>query len=214
MLLSHIYHKGKNWNITLTLGFRPTVEAPFGSDYSMESSWVWRNKLYTPGFGDFLCRSSRALLGWVRTVGRKPYSGLSRDVQLGSSQGSGWSLSRWRVNLRPEAIQFSLGVIRPENLVSHILSVLQGPFFSSFKPPSRLSCVFLWGEVFVWPLCHKAQIGGVKFLLSSRRISGAQPQEPSGSRSPLLPRPFSTDRSVWLDSQLSEESWLFQTCSI
>ena len=26
----------------------------FGSDYNLEPSWVWRNKLFTPGFGDVL----------------------------------------------------------------------------------------------------------------------------------------------------------------
>ena len=29
------------------------------------------------------------------------------------------------------------------------------------QTPSRLSCVFHWAEASVWPLCHKAQIGGV-----------------------------------------------------
>lgn len=30
-----------------------SVEAPFGSDYSTNSSWVWRSMLCKPGFGDF-----------------------------------------------------------------------------------------------------------------------------------------------------------------
>ena len=30
------------------------LKSTSGSDYSLESSWVWRDKLCTPGFGDFL----------------------------------------------------------------------------------------------------------------------------------------------------------------
>ena len=68
---------------------------------------------------------------------------------------------------------------------------------------SGLSCVFHWGEASLWPLCHKAQISEVlqrwlsfwKFLPSPHRISGAEPEWPSGSWSPLLPRPLSRDCS-------------------
>ncbi len=38
-----------------------------------------------------LCISSQARSGWMGTVGRQPFSGLSRDVRWGSSQGSGWA---------------------------------------------------------------------------------------------------------------------------
>ena len=70
---------------------------------------------------------------------------------------------------------------------------------------TKLCGVFHWGEASInRPLCHKAQISGVlrwwlsfwKFLPSPHRISGAQPELPSGSWSPLLPRPFSPDCSV------------------
>lgn len=52
------------------------------------------------------------------------------------------------------------------------------------------------------------------FLPSPHRISGAHPEGPSSLWSPLFPRPFYTDCSVWLGGQLLEESWLLQTSSI
>ena len=38
-----------------------------------------------------LCRSSQALSGWRGRVPAQLFSGLSRDVRLGSSPGSGWA---------------------------------------------------------------------------------------------------------------------------
>ena len=37
-----------------------------------------------------LCRSSQALSGWMGSVAAQVFSGLFRDVQSGSSPGSGW----------------------------------------------------------------------------------------------------------------------------
>ena len=79
--------------------------------------------------------------------------------------------------------QFNLG---PETLVSYsplgAFLQLQAGFhvFCFFATPSRLSCVFHWGEASAWTVCHKAQISGVlqwwlsfwKFLPSLHRISG------------------------------------------
>ena len=69
-----------------------------------------------------LCRSSQALSGRIGSATAQLFSGLSRDVRLGSSPGSGWatqghsetcleatpvfsvclgSLSCWKVNLCP-----------------------------------------------------------------------------------------------------------------
>ena len=39
-----------------------------------------------------LCRSSQALSGWMVSVAAPLFSGLSRDVQSGSSPGSGWAI--------------------------------------------------------------------------------------------------------------------------
>ncbi len=38
------------------------------------------------------CRSSPVLSGWMVNVGGQPFLGLSRDAQLGLSQGSGWAI--------------------------------------------------------------------------------------------------------------------------
>ena len=89
-----------------------------------------------------------------------------------------------------------------ESCFSQSLELLEMLFLQT---PSRRSCAFHWGEPSIWPLCHEAQIGAVlqwwlsslKFFLSPHRISGALPEWPSGSWSPLLPRPFSRDFSVW-----------------
>jgi len=39
-----------------------------------------------------LCHSSPVLSGWMVNVGGQPFLGLSRDAQLGLSQGSGWAI--------------------------------------------------------------------------------------------------------------------------
>ena len=43
--------KINKWNITL---YSVLCRSTFGSDYSLESSWVWRYKFGTPVFGEFL----------------------------------------------------------------------------------------------------------------------------------------------------------------
>ena len=80
-------------------------------------TWIWGSSAILP------CRSSPVPSGWMVTVGGQPFSGLSRDAQLGLGQGSGWasqegsqlfrshsfvilavclgSLSCWKVNLWP-----------------------------------------------------------------------------------------------------------------
>ena len=81
-------------------------------------------------------------------------------------------------------------------------------FWCLFADSNGLFCVFYWGEASVWPLCHKAQIGGVlqwlsfwKFLPSPHGITGAQPEGPSGSRSPVT-KALLPNCSVWPGSQL------------
>ena len=78
-----------------------------------KSSWVGPNKLHIPGFGDF-CGSSQALSGWMGTVSGRPFSGLSREVGMGSSLVGPLknilaavcfgSLSCWKVHLRPRVL--------------------------------------------------------------------------------------------------------------
>ena len=67
----------------------------FGSDYNLESSWVWHYKLGTPVFWgvspNIFRRSSQALSGWMGSVAAQLFSGLSKDDRSGSSPGFGWS---------------------------------------------------------------------------------------------------------------------------
>ncbi len=88
-------------------------------------TWIWGSSDIPP------CRSSPVLSGWMVNVGGQPFLGLSRDAQLGLSQGSGWaiqeqsqellwshsfvilavclgSLSCWKVNLRPSLRSWAL----------------------------------------------------------------------------------------------------------
>ena len=78
---------------------------------------------------------------------------LHRWDGIGQVMSSGWCLPD--MTLRIEVKQFILGFIRPEYLVFH------SPLGAFLQAPSGLSCVFHRGQASVWPLCHKAQIGGV-----------------------------------------------------
>ncbi len=49
-------------------------------------TWIWGSSAIPP------CRSSPVLSGWMVNVGGQPFLGLSRDAQLGFSQGSGWAI--------------------------------------------------------------------------------------------------------------------------
>ncbi len=49
-------------------------------------TWIWGSSAIPP------CRSSTVLSGWMVNVGGQPFLGLSRDAQLGLSQGSGWAI--------------------------------------------------------------------------------------------------------------------------
>ena len=122
----------------------------FGSDYSLESSWVWRYKLGTPVFGEFLPIFSADPLklcqvGWEVLLHSYfqvspemfdqvqvwalsgPFRGTFRDlswshccVVLAVCLGS---LSCWMLGIQAKA--FNLGFIRTENLASHGLRVFR-----------------------------------------------------------------------------------------
>src|SRR4029434_2805043 len=49
-------------------------------------TWIWGSSAILP------CRSSPVLMV---NVGGQPFSGLSRDAQLGLGQGSGWASQEW-----------------------------------------------------------------------------------------------------------------------
>ena len=139
--------------MTLTYVFRPVIcWSTFGSDYSLESSWVWRYKLGTPVFGEFLPFFSADPLklcqvGWgmslcsyfqvfpevfdwvqVRALAG-PLKGIQRLVPkpllrcLGCVRGLGRSLSGWKVNLLP-----SLGSWALWSRISSRISLYFAPF--------------------------------------------------------------------------------------
>lgn len=86
-------------------------------------------------------------------------------------------------------------------------------------PPTRPFRCLLWGQASVWTLCDKVQTGVAlhlwltfgNFLPSACRISGAQPDWPSGSWSRLLSGPLFPVWSLCFDCQLLEESGCFQS---
>ena len=61
------------------------------------------------------------------------------------------------VTLDIQAKEFNLGLIRPENLVSPVLS----PLGAFWQTPSGLSCAFYCEVASVWPLYRKGLICGV-----------------------------------------------------
>ncbi len=74
-------------------------------------TWIWGSSAIPP------CRSSPVLSGWMVNVGGQPFLGLSRDAQLGLSQGSGWDIQEQsrscceatpKVNLRPSLRSWAL----------------------------------------------------------------------------------------------------------
>ena len=75
-----------HFDISIQTLFTVFSWSAFGSDYSLRSSWVWRQQaLHTWMWGFsaiLLCRSPLALSGWMGTIGGQPFSGLSRDVWL------------------------------------------------------------------------------------------------------------------------------------
>lgn len=100
-------------------------------------------------------------------------------------------------------------------------------FYSTLYRKPKTEQVFLvlsmrtrkWGEASFWTLCHKVLTDGDQWWLTfwnilqfTHRISGAHPQW-SWSLSCVWSRSFSSDYSVWPDSQLWKESWLFQSFS-
>ena len=84
-----MYKKKLKYHIYINIQtlYSVNCSSTFGSDYSLKSSWVWRYKLSTPVFGEFL----PFLSGWMGSIAAQLFSGLSRDVWSGSSPGSGWA---------------------------------------------------------------------------------------------------------------------------
>ena len=128
----------------------------FGSDYNLESSWVWCYKLAAPVFGEFLpfCSADPLKIcrvGWVVLL--HSYFQVSPEMfRSGSSPASGWAtqghseacteatpalpwclglLSCWKVNLRPSLRSWALWI-------KDLCTLLTSSFLCSALPQSWL----------------------------------------------------------------------------
>ncbi len=101
-------------------------------------TWIWGSSDIPP------CRSSPVLSGWMVNVGGQPFLGLSRDAQLGLSQGSGW------------AIQDSHGVVvkpllRYFSCVLRVIVLLEGKPSAQSEVPEHSGEGFHPAYPCTWP---------------------------------------------------------------
>ena len=105
-----------------------------------------------------LCRSSQALSGWMGSVAAQLFSGLSRDVWLGSSPGSGWDtqghsqtcpeshscvvlamclgfLSWWKMNLHPSLRSWALWSRFSSKISLHFAPLIFASILTSLPVP-------------------------------------------------------------------------------
>ncbi len=102
-------------------------------------TWIWGSSAIPP------CRSSPVLSGWMVNVGGQPFLGLSRDAQLGLSQGSGWAIqeqSRSCCEATPSLFSCVLRVIvllegKP-SAQSEVLSTLEKVFVQDIPVLGRI----------------------------------------------------------------------------
>ncbi len=102
-------------------------------------TWIWGSSAIPP------CRSSPVLSGWMVNVGGQPFLGLSRDAQLGLSQGSGWAIqeqSRSCCEATPSYFSCVLRVIvllegKP-SAQSEVLSTLEKVFVQDIPVLGRI----------------------------------------------------------------------------
>ncbi len=93
-------------------------------------TWIWGSSAIPP------CRSSPVLSGWMVNVGGQPFLGLSRDAQLGLSQGSGWAFKNsHRVVVKP--------LLRYFSCVLRVIVLLEGKPSAQSEVLSTLEKVFV-----------------------------------------------------------------------
>ncbi len=92
-------------------------------------TWIWGSSAIPP------CRSSPVLSGWMVNVGGQPFLGLSRDAQLGLSQGSGWAIQSHGVVVKP--------LLRYFSCVLRIIVLLEGKPSAQSEVLSTLEKVFV-----------------------------------------------------------------------
>ncbi len=101
-------------------------------------TWIWGSSAIPP------CRSSPVLSGWMVNVGGQPFLGLSRDAQLGLSQGSGWAIqeqSRSCCEATPSLF----------SCVLRVIVLLEGKPSAQSEVLSTLEKVFRPGYPCTWP---------------------------------------------------------------
>ncbi len=93
-------------------------------------TWIWGSSAIPP------CRSSPVLSGWMVNVGGQPFLGLSRDAQLGLSQGSGWPVKNSHgVVVKP--------LLRYFSCVLRVIVLLEGKPSAQSEVLSTLEKVFV-----------------------------------------------------------------------
>ncbi len=90
------------------------------------------------------CRSSPVLSGWMVNVGGQPFLGLSRDAQLGLSQGSGWAFKNSHgVVVKP--------LLRYFSCVLRVIVLLKGKPSAQSWGPEHSGEGFRPGYPCTWP---------------------------------------------------------------
>jgi hypothetical protein len=104
-------------NITFTKEFRLCTKY-FKALWQQLQPWVLVMTLqawYTCIWGVspiLLCRSSQALSGWMGSVAAQLFSGLSKDVLLGSNPGSDWATQvHWDLSRSHSCVVFAVCLV-------------------------------------------------------------------------------------------------------
>ncbi len=102
-------------------------------------TWIWGSSAIPP------CRSSPVLSGWMVNVGGQPFLGLSRDAQLGLSQGSGWPFKNSHGVVVKPLLRYFICVLRVIVLLegkpsaqSEVLSTLEKVFVQDIPVLGRI----------------------------------------------------------------------------
>ena len=96
-------------------------------------TWIWGSSAILP------CRSSPVPSGWIVNVGGQPFSGLSRDAQLGLGQGSGWASQEWSLLCYFSCVLRVIVLLEGEpSAQSEVQSTLEEVFFQDISVLGRI----------------------------------------------------------------------------
>ncbi len=101
-------------------------------------TWIWGSSAIPP------CRSSPVLSGWMVNVGGQPFLGLSRDAQLGLSQGSGWAIQEQSRSCCESTLRYFSCVLR-------VIVLLEGKPSAQVWGPEHSGEGFRPGYPCTWP---------------------------------------------------------------